>query len=397
MTYNEKKIAALFLIDGMQLTALLTIIPFILFGSEQIGSIALSSSVAISGGIFIGSIGTLVVGHLSDSYSATRILQTIQIWQALTILALCFFINSDKRFLSMLFAAISIVLSRSSGPAKDKLRSVIVRPSIRQDYNVKIRQAFLFLNQFTLLGLTLTFSLIDSRHWAITLVLVLLFSFISICLVNSLQNEFQTMPKKASCLNPCGNTCDGTGLNKIVTPLVGVFILSLLTSFPTVGLAVWIQKYKIAIPLLAGIIGTISTIVDIYIINKINVLLKNNRSLWGKLFQIGGLLSLLCVTLTIVSFKLPGVYSASAIILLAVVCSSIGNSIAVMISMEIQYGFGSHVARGRISSFTRTTTSVAGSLSAYLTTGIFLYNWIIIVCIIMCLLPVIILGNRIKF
>ncbi|QDZ41969.1 hypothetical protein [Corynebacterium sp. sy039] len=369
---REISIASLVLLDGIQTTVLIIVLPFVIFGSTHSLELWFLGVTPISAGFALGILGALLVGRQVDRRSALTVLQVLQVFQALFLVGTIVSALAGHFFALALFGMLALAFSRSVGPAKDKIRSEYISSGRRTLFNGQIRRYFLVANEIAGALCTITMTIIPSHYWP----LLFLVSFV--CTVTSISVAVSLKTKSTQQVMARSSMPQKIGKNvrlPLVMGLVVVGILGLSSALPTIGLSAWISTRDVFGPWLVTVVGLIDLTVDFFFIRLLSTTLEKRPELWKIIHRVGGTLMIFAILGTTVAVNTKEHILQLAILLFSMVCATLVFSISAMLAMEIQFGFGAQENRGRIASYTRLSSAVAMTIAAWLTPGVFLGNW----------------------
>lgn len=358
---HERRIVALFLADGIQVSALLTTVPFMAFAGTDLTGEGIRAAGPIGAGLLLGAAGTWAMGYLVDRFRPLLLLQTLQFTQLIATAAAFIAATTNSRGLP-LAVCLAIGLARSSGPAKDKIRSGLIHPKRRTRVNAYIRSWFLVCNELTVAVVTIAMSLLPSRLWHLPLLITLAGIAASMAVAWPLRLSARARPSRGRPIQ----------LRRLVGALAIIGALGLGAGLPTVGLAAWIAQTGAYPPWLVSVVGVASVLIDFVFIRLLGSLLERRVQLWARMHRAGALLLIVSLLGTWSAARYVAGTAQLALLIFSLICSALAFSVAVMIGMEVQYGFGPQASRGRVSSLTRLASLVGSAASAMLAPGIFL-------------------------
>jgi len=390
---TERHVAALVLLDGAQLAALLTILPFLLFTGTTASGTAAAAPLAV--GLAIGVVGTLAVGRLSDKVSPYGLLQSMQSLQ-IVVYALTLAAASTKSMLLLaVSAAASVALARSVGPAKDKIRAEHIGPDRRTSFNATTRRWFLVVNQVAVAVCTVGLTALPRLAWPLSLTLVIAVNLTSLLMTQSLRRRQPSSTDGPSAhLRPERLNSQQRLLLAWGLALIGV--LGLGSALPTVGLTAWITRTQAYPPWIISAVGVVVLAADFWFIKWISEFVTSRPRWWATIHRFGSILLIAAVAMTVAGTQSRSTPVALSLIVLGMVLSALALSVSTLLAMEIQYGFGSPTTRGWVASLTRTG-SIAGTAAATaLAPGIFFTTWPIITCVTILAVATLLVPSRLS-
>lgn len=388
-SHREGSIAALVMLDGAQATALVVVIPFTIFGNSFATAGWALGAVPIATGFALGMLGTLLVGRMADSRPAIGLLQSLQIAQAVLVAGVMVSAVARHLVALSLFTVLALAVSRSVGPAKDKIRSEFIGEERRTLFNAQVRRYFLVVNEIVGAVCTVTISILPPRLWPLLLVISL------ICIAASLVVASSLRPKMTLRTSPSTDVPEqlsASSRRRLGIGLVVVGVGSLTAALPGVGLSAWIAAAPAYGPWLVTVVGLSALAVDFFFIRLIGSTLAKRPSLWPAVHRLGGALVICATVGTAAALGVTSGAAQIALFLFAMICASLAYSVSAMLAMEIQFGFGSRATRGRIASYTRLSAAGGLAVSSWLAPGVFLGGWVPVaalasVGLLLCLLP----------
>ncbi|MBT1631454.1 hypothetical protein [Curtobacterium flaccumfaciens] len=374
---TERHVAALVLLDGAQLAALLTILPFLLFTGTTASGAAGAAPLAV--GLAMGVVGTLAVGRLSDKVSPYGLLQSMQGLQ-IVVYALTLAAASTKSMVLLaVSAAASVALARSVGPAKDKIRAEHIGPDRRTSFNATTRRWFLVVNQVAVAVCTVGLTALPRLAWPLSLTLVIAVNLASLLMTQSLRRR-----QPGSTGNPAAHRPERLNSQQrllLVWGLALIGVLGLGSALPTVGLTAWITRTHGYPPWIVSAVGVVVLAADFWFIKWVSEFVTSHPRWWATIHRFGSILLIAALATTVAGTQSRSSPVALSLIVLGMVLSALALSVSTLLAMEIQYGFGSPATRGWVASLTRTG-SIAGTAAATaLAPGIFLATWPLIACV----------------
>ncbi|UCR89398.1 hypothetical protein [Mycetocola spongiae] len=377
------------LLDGIQSTALILLFPFLIFGRAGDPPNGVFGAAPIAAGLALGILGTLLVGRLVDRHVAPGVLQLLQISQAACILGLILGALCGQFLLLNVMGMLAVALARSVGPAKDRIRAEFIGPERRTLFNAEVRRYFLLVNEAVAALCTLTLSVIPARYWSLPLLLSLACIAASVAVASSL--AAQAAPRGTGPI-AAGEKLPRSVRSPLAVGLIVVGLLGLASALPTVGLAAWLSASHRYGPWLITVAGLVSLGCDFFFIRFLGLTLVKRPDRWRRIHRLGGLLMIGAALGTAAAVNSGHAGAQVALLLLAMLCATLAYSVSTMLAMEIQFGFGSAAARGRIASYTRVSSVAAMALASWLAPGVFLANWVCLVAILaagvaLCVVP----------
>lgn len=390
MCRDERKILALTLTDGGQAVVLLTLLPFILL---RVVSIEPAEGIAgvgpLSAGFLLGIVGTIAIGRMADKWSPYTVLQILQFFQVLLSigLVLCFLRNLEV--VSTFLVALCIGLLRSSGPAKDKIRSIHIPRGRRTSFNALVRRWFLVVNQALIVALTVVISFLPPFLWPILLLVSTLLVCCSALLTRSLSARGGV---RSSDQENVYTHLSGTQARELSLLFLVIIILSLGVAIPTIGLTAWISLHRIP-PWVLSVFGLYIVVYDFWFIKLLGAKLSNQPQLWGIAIKLGAGSLILGVVASWAIGPLEAGWLASILLIVLGPAVATSSSIATMFAMEVQHGFATDSLRGRISSYTRISSAVGTAVASIVAPAIFLNEVGIIAGVLLSVACVLIISG----
>lgn len=374
---TERHVAALVLLDGAQLAALLTILPFLLFTGTTASGVAGAAPLAV--GLAMGVVGTLAVGRLSDKVSPYGLLQSMQCLQILVYALALAAASTKSMVLLAVSAAASVALARSVGPAKDKIRAEHIGPDRRTSFNATTRRWFLVVNQVAVAVCTVGLTALPRLAWPLSLTLVIVVNLASLLMTQSLRRRQPGSTDGPSAHRP--ERLNSQQRLLLVWGLALIGVLGLGSALPTVGLTAWITRTHGYPPWIISAVGVVVLAADFWFIKWISEFVSSRPRWWATIHRFGSILLIAAVVMTVAGTRSRSTPVALSLIVLGMVLSALALSVGTLLAMEIQYGFGSPATRGWVASLTRTG-SIAGTAAATaLAPGIFFAAWPLIACV----------------
>lgn len=386
---REKSIAALVMLDGVQATILIVVLPFTIFGSAHDLASGIVGVTPVGAGFALGILGTFIVGRQVDNRSALTTLQFLQVFQALCVIGTVVSALSEHFLVLGLCGMLALATSRSVGPAKDKRRSGFISPERRTTFNAQVRRYFLVANEAVGALCTITMSVIPSRFWPLLLLISLFCVSASTTVAGSLKKESVLKNVESAALP---QEIEEGMRPQLAIGLLVVGLLGITSTLPTVGLSAWISTSHVYGPWFVTVVGLVKLVVDFFFIRFLSTSLEKRPKLWQVLHRFGGVLVICSVLGTTVAVSAERFVVQVPIILIAMVCSTLAYSVSTVLAMEVQFGFGSQEVRGRIASYTRLSSVAALALASWMAPGVFLGSWATVVAMsivgaALCMLP----------
>lgn len=370
----EMQVALLSFFDGIQAVVLITLLPFLLFVNTFSNSSSLSLASPLGIGYLLSVAGTFAVGYGVDRWDPIRVLLLSQGFQFFILLILLGSALQGRSVQTAFTATLALVFSRSLGPAKDKIRTLVIRPERRRHVNSEIRRYFLVVTHLFGLFSTVCLSVLPVSKWPLMLIVAL--SAVAGSVVVTL---FLRPICNSRNFSFTGNreTPSPTRIRPVLFMLVIPIGLSLTAGLPSVGFSAWLAATRTYQPWMVGVVGTILVALDFLFLKAITQLIETGRLNMSRLHRIGGVLVSSSCCLTYAALQFPPGLIQLLVLSAGFVCVAFCVSISSLISMEIQYGFGEERTRGRIASLTRVSVTIGYGVTSWLSPAIFFQNLIV--------------------
>lgn len=367
----ELLVGFLSFLDGVQAIVLVTLLPFLLFvnSAPSSNSLVLASPLGI--GFLFSVAGTFLIGYIADLVNPIKVLLLSQILQFFILITLLIWALQGQSMQTAFGATLVLIFSRSFGPAKDKVRAIVILPERRRSINSTIRRYFLIINHLTALSCTLALSTLAVSKWPLLLIIAIcavIGSFIIVLFLKPIYLAGNQLSFEKS------QTTNRFQIAPILIMLLIPIGLSLNAGIPSVGFSAWLAATHFYQPWIAGVVGTILVAFDFVFLKIITRFIDTGQLKMSWLHRIGGILLITSCCLINAALYFPTGFNQLLVLSLAFVCVTFCTSISSLIALEIQYGFGQEQTRGRIASLTRISVTIGYAVTTWISPSIYFQN-----------------------
>lgn len=391
----------LLMADGAQAAFVLTAAPFLLIRAGNLTVAAVSSVLGL--GYAVGVLAALALGRLADRFEPYRLLQLVQLVQLLlTVLVLITGTTGSGVALAIALTSVVVVL-RGVGPVKDRIRNAHVPGESRSLFNSQFRRWFLVLNEISVAVAALLFTIVPGHLMGAVFVVPILLVAASLSATQSLHGDARRDASRAGAVRRrrSGPSLRGISRTQFTVALALLAVCPTGAALPSVGLSSWIAQTHTYAPIVVSAVSVLILGLDFAYMKVFGDSLHVGDKLWRAAPLICGAgLALSIVAVAVVLRLDPRGFTGVLALVLCMTPGVISYSMSVLISMTLQFSYGSEQDRGKTASYTRVAASLGMALGSIAGPGIFLGHtaWVcglgLVVGALVALMPI--RGARIE-